>query len=275
MAIPMPESLTDFLAWKPPYVKELISHRLLVPQGKIEIFGPYKSWKSMTAMDLAFKLSTGTPWLDFKTFMSSVLVIQLEIPKFAYQDRVTKYVMGNHLNPADNLHLLTIRNLKLDKGWGKEMLSQWIVATGAQIVIIDPLYKVVSGRLTDEYDMRMFMDAMDEMIEKHNISVVLIHHEGKELLVEGERYDRGADASFGSASLGWWVDSAIELRAEFEGSNNVNIRFPLLRLSESDIKPIKVNINRSNLVFTKTEQEADHDIYIPINLPSLPINPNS
>jgi len=246
-----PESFGDFLAWKPPYIQQLIGNGILIPQGKIILFGPYKSWKSMTAIDLAFKLSTGQPWLGFKTTLSTVLVVQLEIPKAAYQQRIVKYALGNHLNPSNNLFLITIRNLKLDKGWGIALLDQWITETHAQVVIIDPIFKVVSGRLTDEWDVRQFTDRMDETIEKHRVSIILIHHEGKDWIVEGERYDRGADASFGSAVFGWWCDSSIELRTKSEGSNIVTMSFPLLRLAEDDIPPITVEINRSNLVFTK------------------------
>ncbi len=252
--IPKPESLEDFLSWKPPHISWLISNGLLIPQGKIIIFGPYKSWKSMTAIDLAFKLSTGKPWLGFNTTLSTVLVIQLEIPKAAYQQRINKYAFGNKLNPSTNLYLMTIRNLKLDKGWGLSLLDQWITQIQPQVVIIDPIFKVVSGRLTDEYDVRQFTDRMDEIIEKHKVSLVLIHHEGKDWVVDGERYDRGADASFGSAVFGWWCDSSIELRAVSEGSNMVTVKFPLLRLAEDDIKSMTVEINRSNLVFTKVEE---------------------
>jgi len=248
-----PESLQEFLAWKPPYIRQLIGNGILIPQGKIILFGPYKSWKSMTSIDLAFKLATGQPWLGFKTTLSTVLVIQLEIPKAAYQERVRKYAFGNQLSPLTNLFFVTIRSLKLDKGWGLALLEQWIAETGAQVVIIDPIFKVISGRLTDEYDVRQYTDRMDEIIDKHKVSLVLIHHEGKDWIIEGERYDRGADAAFGSAVFGWWVDSSIELRTEVEGGNVIDVRFPLLRLAEDDIKPFKVEINRSNLVFTKKE----------------------
>jgi len=253
-----PESLQDFLAWRPPHIQQLIGNGILIPQGKIIIFGPYKSWKSMTSIDLAFKLSTGKPWLGFTTTLSTVLIIQLEIPKAAYQTRVNKYAFGNKLNPSTNLYLMTTRNLKLDKGWGLALLEQWIIATQAQVVIIDPIYKVVSGRLTDEYDVRQFTDRMDEIIEKHRVSVVLLHHEGKDWVIEGERYDRGADASFGSAVFGWWCDSSIELRTISEGSNIVTMSFPLLRLAEDDIKPIQVTINRSNLVFSRDNKEVSN-----------------
>jgi len=121
------------------------------------------------------------------------------------------------------------------------------------------MFKVVSGRLTDEYDVRQFTDRMDEVIEKHRISLVIIHHEGKDWIVEGERYDRGADAAFGSAVLGWWCDSSIELRTEQEGSNKVDIRFPLLRLAEDEIPPMKIQINRNNLVFNVIEKGVKED----------------
>ncbi len=252
--IPKPEPLEDFLAWKPPHISWLISNGLLVPQGKIIIFGPYKSWKSMTAIDLAFKLATGKPWLGFNTAVSTVLIIQLEIPKAEYQKRTIKYAFGNKLNPSTNLYLITIRNLKLDKGWGLSLLDQWIAQVQPQVIIIDPLFKVSSGRLTDEYDVRQLTDRLDEVIERHKVSFVLIHHEGKDLVVDGERYDRGADASFGSAVFGWWCDSSIELRAISEGSNVITVRFPLLRLAEDNINSMTVEINRSNLVFTKVEE---------------------
>ncbi|KKN53796.1 hypothetical protein LCGC14_0598890 [marine sediment metagenome] len=245
-----PESLDDFLAWRPPHITELIGSGLLIPQGKIILFGPYKSWKSMTAIDLAFKLSSGKPWLGFKTTLSTVLIVQLEIPKAAYQKRVIKYCFGNKLSPLGNLFLVTTRNLKLDKAWGAALLKQWIAETQAQVVIIDPIFKIMSGRLTDEYDVRQFTDRVDEIIEELRVSFVLIHHEGKDWIIEGERYDRGADAAFGSAVFGWWCDSSIELRTISEGSNIVDISFPLLRLAEDSIKPIRVEINRSNLVFT-------------------------
>lgn len=245
-----PESLQQFLSWKAPYIRQLIGSGLLIPQGKAIIFGPYKSWKSMTTIDLGFKLASGKPWLGFPTVPSTVLVIQLEIPKAAYQDRVRKYAMGNHLNPA-NLYFVTVRNLKLDKGWGIAMLDAWINSTNAQVVIVDPTYKVISGRLTDEYDVRQFTDRMDEIIERHKVSIVLVHHEGKEWIIDGERYDRGADAAFGSAVFGWWCDSSMELRPEFEGSNIVEYSFPLLRLAQDDIPSFKVIINREDLTFHK------------------------
>jgi len=249
-----PESLSEFLAWKPPVIRYYVGKGLLVQEGKMILFGAYKSWKSMTAIDLAFRLATGTPWLGFQTSKATVLTIQMEIPKFEYQKRVNKYAFGNQLAPMDNLYLVTAPALKLDKGWGVALLDQWICDCRPQVVIIDPVYRVVSGRLTDEYDVRQFTDRIDELINKHHISVVLVHHEGKELIVEGERYDRGADASFGSAVFGWWAQTSVEVRkVGGENSSTINVRFPLTSLADEEVKPITVDINRNNLRFTIKE----------------------
>ena len=115
----------------------------------------------------------------------------------------------------------------------------------------DPLYKVVSGRLNDDFDMRQFADRMDDFIDRHKVALILVHHEGKDMIIDGERFDRGADASFGSSVMGWWVDTAIELRAKADNSNIVDIRFPLVRLSQDDIKPFRLEFVRKNLTIKR------------------------
>ncbi len=244
-----PESLGQFLAWRAPHIKTLIGANILIPQGKLILCGAYKSWKSMTAMDMAFCLSSGRPWYGFNTTQSTVLVVQLEIPKYAYQDRVIKYFRNHEGQPIDNIYFVHTRNLKIDKTWGRDTLKYWIDVTGAQIVVIDPAYKVISGHLIDEYDVGRFTDTIDEIIEEKKVSFVIVHHEGKSMYVEGEKVDRGADASYGSAKFGWWTDTQINLRTQQEGGNVIDMSFPLLRLAVNDIKPFTFKVNRDTLEF--------------------------
>ena len=250
MNIEKPESLGQFLAWKPPHIRTLIGSNLLIPQGKLLLVGTYKSWKSMTAMDMGFCISQGRPWFGFPTTKSTVLMVQLEIPKFAYQDRVIKYFTHHDGIPIDNIYFVTTRLLKLDKKWGKDILKTWIDMTQAQVVIIDPIYKTMSGHLIDEYDVGLYTDAIDEIIEEKKVSFIQVHHEGKSTYVEGERIDRGADASYGSAKFGWWVDTQIGLKPKHEGSNIVDISFPLLRLAVNDIPSFTYEVSRETLNFT-------------------------
>lgn len=249
--IDKPESLGQFLVWKAPYIKTIIGSNILIPEGKIMLCGAYKSWKSMTSMDIAFCLSSGRPWFGFPTTQSTVLVIQLEIPKAAYQDRVVKYFKSHPGQPIDNLHFVSTRRLKLDRGWGKDTLRTWIDMTQAQVVIIDPIYKVMSGHLIDEWDVGQFTDTIDDIIDEKKVSFILVHHEGKAQYVDGERLERGADASYGSAKFGWWVDTQMNLRVQSEGSNVVDISFPLVRLAHDDILPFTYEVSRADLTFRR------------------------
>ena len=251
-----PESLGQFLAWKPPYIKTLIGSNILIPQGKLILCGAYKSWKSMTAMDLAFCLSMGRPWFGLPTTKSTVLVVQLEIPKAAYQDRVKKYFFNHEGQPIDNLHFITAHNLKIDKPWGRDTLKMWIDMTQAQIVVIDPAYKVISGHLVDEYDVGRFTDTIDEIIDDKKVAFIVVHHEGKTMYAEGEAVDRGADASYGSAKFGWWVDTQVNLKTRSIGSNMVDISFPLLRLAVNEIPSFTFKVDRDTLKFNMEVKEV-------------------
>lgn len=244
-----PESLGQFLAWKPPHIKTLIGANILIPQGKLILCGAYKTWKSMTAMDMAFCLSMGRPWFGFPTNISTVLVVQLEIPKFAYQDRVQKYFQYHVGQPLSNLHFVTTRLLKLDKSWGKDILKTWIDMTQAQVVFIDPIYKTISGHLVDEHDVGIWTDNIDEIIDDKKVTFVSVHHESKPMYAEGVQINRGPAASYGSAKFGWWTDTQIELETQSPGSNIVDISFPLLRLAVNDIPSFTYEVDRDTLEF--------------------------
>ena len=253
-----PESLGQFLVWKPPHIKTLIGANILIPQGKLILCGAYKSWKSMTAMDMAFCLSMGRSWFGFPTNLCTVLVVQLEIPKFAYLERVQKYFQHHMGQPLSNLFFVSTRLLKLDRPWGRDMLKMWIDMTQAQVVVIDPIYKTVSGHLVDEYDVGIFTDTIDEIIEDKKVSFILVHHEGKPVFVDGAKLDRGPAASFGSAKFGWWTDTQIGLETQVPGGSIVDMSFPLLRLAVNDIPPFTYEVDRDTLTFNiKLEELKD------------------
>jgi len=255
-----PESLGQFLIWKPPFIRTLIGSNILIPQGKLILCGAKKSYKSMTSMDMSFCLSAGRPWFGFPTVKSTVLVVQLEIPKFAYQDRVKKYFFNHEGQPIDNLFFQHTRNLKLDKPWGRDTLKTWIDTCQAQIVVIDPAYKVTSGHLVDEFDIGKLTDTLDEIIEEKKVSFIIVHHESKDIYTtDGVKINRGADASYGSAKFGWWVDTQINLDRRGEHGSTIDISFPLLRLATNDIPPFTFKVDRDTLKFSMEVKEVQHE----------------
>jgi len=67
-------------------------------------------------------------------------------------------------------------------------------------LVVDALYKVVSGHLVDEYDMRQFVDQMDILIKQFGIAIIIVHHPRKQQLYEGQIIDMGGEDSLGPSS---------------------------------------------------------------------------
>lgn len=242
-------SLNDLMAWTPPHQSWVISHGLLIPQGKMIIFGKFQTWKSMLSIHLAFTIATGKDWFGFKTYRSPVYLLQVEVPQTQFRNRVVKYVTGNQITTED-VWFATEHYIKLDKGFGLSELEKELSRTQPKVLIVDPIYKIVSGRMTDEYDMRQFMDRMDLLMEKYKFALILIHHDRKMQLVEGQYVSAGAEDMFGTSIFIDWTDSSIRAQTTSK-DGEVILTFEKARHADEELKPITIQIDRSNLTFQK------------------------
>jgi len=242
------DTLGELLAWTPPSIVPVIGGGLLLPETKMILYGRYKSWKSMIAMHTGMCIATGKKWFGFSTTRGNVLILQSEIPKAQYQKRASKYVAGNNIN-TDSLWIASEPYIKIDKGFGYTDLERDILRIHPLLVIIDPLYKVVSGRITDEYDMRQFTDRMDVLINKYHFSLILIHHDRKEQVFEGQAVNMGSQDMFGTSIFLDWCDTAIKIEPQ-ETDAEVRLIPDILRHAEDDVKPFMVSIDRSTLRFS-------------------------
>lgn len=243
-------TLAELMAWQPPYSSYIIEKGILVPGTKMAIFGRYQTWKSMITIDAAFCIGTGKPWLGFKTAKTTSYVVQAEIPQAQFRERVAKYALGNKVDTG-NVYLATEPYIKLDKGFGVGELDKELSRTGARLLIIDPVFKMVSGRLTDEYDMRQFFDRMDLLAAKYNFSLILIHHDRKHLIQDGQIFSMGAEDMFGSYMQNW-CDTIIRTETT-DTDGEVKLTFEKVRHSSEEIRPILVTVDRDTLRFSRKE----------------------
>ena len=243
------ESLTiqELIDWKPPSVEWIID-KVLPAQSKAEIFGPPKSWKSMLAIHTAFAVATGTPWLGYKTTQVPTDLIQFEISKTRFRSRIIKYSKGFGSRPP-NIHTTTEHYVKFDVTYGYGQLVKVVERNRPGLIIIDPLYRVFSGGISDPSDMSRFLDNMDLLIAKYNCSVIIIHHRRKPVVTSEGVVDRGAEESMGSSYLGNWVDAATSTKLVYQSDpyDEVKIRFDLVRHAEEILKPMKVRWWRKNI----------------------------
>lgn len=201
----------------------------------------------MLATDMAFTIASGLPWFGFTTTQSSVYTLQIEIPKAQYQKRVAKYVAGNKLRP-DNVYFRSEYYMKLDKAPNVADMKAELLDSASQVLILDPMYKIISGKLTDEDGIRRFEDELDRLISDCKIAVVLIHHTRKFQIVNGQIFE-SPDDMFGLSLLHDWTDTMIRT-SNTNKDAEVVLSFDKVRHAEEALDPIKIKVNRSNLTFT-------------------------
>lgn len=232
---------------------------LLIPGSRMGVFGPKKSWKSMfVSIDMALKLGTGRSWAGFKTKMQRVMVIQEEIPLVAFKLRVDKYLQGHKMDAPVTVSFNNDA-LKLGRGatFGYNELKSLIKTHQPGILVIDPLYKVMAGDISNSTDMTSFIDIIDKLIEdsKYELAVVIIHHMGKTQFTDsGEAIDRGAQAALGSSIFNNWYDTGVEIVPTH--TDEITVKFDDLRLSPIQIHPKRFHVDRNTLTFKDKSDEG-------------------
>ncbi len=240
-------TLKELQAWQPPVVPYLIDGGILVPETKFVLFGRYATWKSMLTLHTAYTIAHGRPWFGYKTNACGVYIVQSEIPQLSNKERITKYSLGNNADSERVWHAWEPYT-KLDKGFGMADLEKELSRTAARLLIIDPMYKFISGRLSDEYDIRQLLDRLDMLIPKYHVTIIVVHHPRKGIIIDGKEIDLEGDDLYG-AMLQNWADTILRVRSTVD--TELDLHFAKLRHAVQEVPDIHVKINRDKLTFTQ------------------------
>ncbi len=229
----------------------ILEPQLLAPGGTMALYGMAGTGKSWLAIELAFAIATGQPWLGiYPTRKSSVLIVQAEQVERQYQRRLAKYVA--HLNGKERPENLWFDNdlgLKLDGFVGLNTLIDDIKERKPQVVILDCLYQLIAGSVSSEPELKKFKDNIDEIRKLYNIAFILLHHPRKSYGDEGE--DRGIEEMLTSSIFGNWLDTAIRVSGT-DGSNqpvDVKLDFQKVKEAEQETPSIRLRFNRRTVRF--------------------------
>ncbi|CAN1570377.1 Archaeal primase DnaG/twinkle, TOPRIM domain [Spirosomataceae bacterium] len=146
------------------------------------IFGPSKSGKTILCENLAFSIAAGkTSFLsiDIVTTGSKVLFISLE--EFWQQRAERNRMQINNLDLRENFVTSNEnlpRILASEKDW--ELLEDTIVNSQAEIVFIDSLSRLYSGKIEDSSTAKEISYKLREITNRHKITLIVIHHTPKQ-----------------------------------------------------------------------------------------------
>ena len=156
------------------------------------VSGSSKS-KSVLLMDL---LLTHAVFCNFKCKSSKVLYVNLEIDPASCINRF-KTIMdakGIDYKYADNIAIWNLRGhaIPMDKLVSK--LIRRVKNQNYSAVIIDPIYKVITGDENKASDMGQFCNYFDRICSETGVSAIYCHHHSKGTQGQKKAQDRGSEA---------------------------------------------------------------------------------
>lgn len=173
-------SLADFKDAPPKLPEELIKGVLRCGH-KMLISGSSKAGKSFLLMELCVSLAEGTPWLGFPCKRGRVLYVNLEIDPASCVNRFMNIYKAMKV-PVKHMDDIVIWNLRghaipLDKLVPK--LTRRIKNQHFSAVVIDPIYKVLTGDENSASDMGAFCNQFDRICTETGCAAIYCHHHSK------------------------------------------------------------------------------------------------
>ena len=177
--LPEPIRLSDIES-PPPKPPELI--RGILRRGhKMLIAGPSKAGKSFLLMELAIAIAEGGTWLGFPCVQGKVLYVNLEIDPASCIDRFIRIYdrLGVALPHRENITVWNLRGHALPLDKLVPILVRRMKDEQFAAVIIDPIYKVITGDENNASDMGAFCNQFDKICTELGAAAIYCHHHSK------------------------------------------------------------------------------------------------
>lgn len=178
--LPDPESLTDFWDNMPKLAPPLIEG--VLRQGhKMLMAGPSKAGKSFALIELSIAIAEGTKWMGWQCTQGKVLYVNLELDRASCLHRFKDVYQALGIPPR-NIENIDIWNLR-GKSVPMDKLAPKLIRRAAKkgyiAVIIDPIYKVLTGDENSADQMAHFTNQFDKIATELGASVIYCHHHSK------------------------------------------------------------------------------------------------
>ena len=178
--LPELESLAD--KWtEPPPLAEPIIDGVLRHGHKLLVAGPSKAGKSFLLLNLAVAVAEGSQWLGWKVRQGKVLYVNLELDKASCINRLKLIYDAMKIPPhnVDNIILWHLRGKSMPMDKLAPKLIRRAAKSKISMVIIDPIYKVITGDENAAHEMAKFCNQFDRVCFELGVATVYCHHHSK------------------------------------------------------------------------------------------------
>lgn len=182
----------------------------ILRQGhKMLLAGPSKAGKSFALIELCIAIAEGREWLGFKCTQGKVMYINLELDRASclHRFRDVYEALGwapTHVSDIDMWHLRG-RSVPLDVLAPK--LIRRAKEGGYIAIVLDPIYKVITGDENAADQMAKFCNQFDKIASELGCAVIYCHHHSKGQ--QGQK--RSMDRASGSGVFARDPDALIDM----------------------------------------------------------------
>ncbi len=188
----------------PPLIEGVLrqGHKMLVA-------GPSKAGKSYALIELCIAIAEGRRWLGWQCAQGRVLYVNLELDRASCLHRFKDVYEALGLSP-ENLKNITVWNLR-GKSVPMDKLAPKLIRRAQRLnciaIIIDPIYKVITGDENSADQMAKFCNQFDKVCTELGCAVIYCHHHSKG--AQGGK--RSMDRASGSGVFARDPDALLDL----------------------------------------------------------------
>lgn len=206
--LPEPESLYEVWENIPELSPPLIEN--VLRQGhKMLIAGPSKAGKSFALIELCCAIAEGRSWLGWKCSQGKVMYVNLELDRASclhrFKDVYT--ALGWRTDNLKNIDIWNLRGKSIPMDKLAPKLIRRAVKKDYIAIIIDPIYKVITGDENSADQMANFCNQFDKVCTELNCAVIYCHHHSK----GSQGGKRSMDRASGSGVFARDPDALLDL----------------------------------------------------------------
>ncbi|MGN0276777.1 MAG: AAA family ATPase [Hominisplanchenecus sp.] len=148
---------------------------------KMLIAGPSKAGKSFLQIELCIAIAEGKEWIGWQCTQGRVMYVNLELDRASCLHRFKDVYTAMGIAP-NNLNNIDIWNLR-GKSVPMDKLAPKLIRRAARkdyvAIIVDPIYKVITGDENSADQMANFCNQFDKVCTELGCSVIYCHHHSK------------------------------------------------------------------------------------------------
>ena len=178
--LPEPEGLES--VWDNlPELSPCLIESILRKGHKMLIAGPSKAGKSFLQIELCIAIAEGKKWLHWQCSQGRVLYVNLELDRASCLHRFKDVYMslGIHAKNLKNIDIWNLRGKSVPMDKLAPKLIRRAVKKDYTAVIIDPIYKVITGDENSADQMANFCNQFDKVCTELGCAVIYCHHHSK------------------------------------------------------------------------------------------------